>query len=89
MFVEAETDAECAEELVGHHGHLVLRQPLGVLIREAVEKEVDGDHVEEGIAEELEPLVARQVFVDPGVRRVHEGGSQEAGVPELVIPSSP
>jgi hypothetical protein len=48
--VEAEFDGQRAQELVADHGHLVLRQPVRVLVGETVEEEVDGGHVEEGVA---------------------------------------
>lgn len=52
--------------------NLMLGQPLRISVGMAMEQEANRSHVEERIAQELESLIARDLFFRERIRRVYE-----------------
>lgn len=50
----------------------MLGQPLRISVGMAMEQEANRSHVEERIAQELESLIARDLFFRERIRRVYE-----------------
>lgn len=65
VLMESKLHAESAEKLVCYHGHLVLGKPLWVFVWVIVKQMSDTRCIQQGISQELQPLVVRNLL--PGV----------------------
>lgn len=85
MFVETKLNAQRAEELVGDHSHLVLGEPLRILIWKKVEEVAYANHIKDRVSQKLKTLVIRDFSPRICVGRMRESGAKESWILEMVV----